>query len=212
MRVIVADDALIVREGLTRLLQEEGHEVVASSPRMEPVLALVALHRPDVVLVDIRMPPTFTDEGLRLAAEIHSRHPAVGVLVLSQYLVAAYATDLLERSPSHLGYLLKDHILDPNLLESALGRVASGGTYVDPLLIAHLIESRGPLAALTDREREVLALIAEGLSDRGIADRLVVSLNTVGTHVRHVFAKLDLPDDPSGNRRVNAVLTYLANA
>jgi DNA-binding NarL/FixJ family response regulator len=212
MRVALADDSLLVREGLARLLEDLGHQVVSRAARADILLAEVAAHQPEIVIVDIKMPPTFKDEGLRAAARIRQRHAAVGVLVLSQYVVPGYVTWLLERSPAQVGYLLKDRILDGAMLQDALHRIAADGTVIDPALVNSLMKSRtasGPLASLSERERQVLGLIAEGLSDRGIAERLVVSLNTVGTHVQHIFAKLGLPDTAADNRRVRATLTWL---
>ncbi|WP_377639136.1 response regulator [Oryzobacter terrae] len=210
MRVIVVEDNLLVRAGLATLLRDRGHEVVALAPGPDPVLALVRTHDPDAVVLDIRMPPTHTDEGLRLAEVVRSRHPGVAVLVLSQYLVASYAAVLLDRSPARVGYLLKDNVLRADVLEGALHRVVAGGTFVDPQLVDLLIRSHSSLDVLSERELEVLRLMAEGLSDRGIAERLTVGLSTVFTHVQHVFAKLDLPAGSSDNRRVRAVVTYLA--
>ncbi len=211
MRVIVVDDSLLVREGLVALLAVRGHDVADVVDNPSAVPALVRAHAPDVVLVDIKMPPTHTDEGLRLAAGIRSAHPGTGVLVLSQYLVASYAALLLDRSPERVGYLLKDNVLRPEVLEDAMRRVATGGTFVDPLLVAGMVQADASLAILSDREREVLGLMAEGLSDRGIAERLTVSLQTVYSHVHHVFAKLELPATSSDNRRVRAVVAYLTS-
>ena len=210
MRLMVVDDNLLVREGLVSLLASRGHEVVGVADNPAAVPALVRARTPDVVLLDIKMPPTFTDEGLRLAAAIRARHPDTAVLVLSQYLVASYAALLLERSPERVGYLLKDNVLKVEVLESAIERVAAAGTFVDPLLVARMVAGDASLDVLSGREREVLSLMAEGLSDRGIAERLTVSLQTVYTHVQHVFAKLDLPATSSDNRRVRAVVAYLA--
>jgi DNA-binding NarL/FixJ family response regulator len=209
MRLMVVDDSLLVREGLVSLLAARGHDVVEVVETPTAVPALVRSRNPDVVLLDIKMPPTFTDEGLRLASELRSHHPATGVLVLSQYLVASYAALLLARSPARVGYLLKDHILQPDVLDSAIGRVAEGGTFVDPMLVERMVTANASLAVLSDRERAVLALMAEGLSDRGIAERLTISLQTVYTHVQHVFTKLDIPAASSDNRRVRAVVAYL---
>jgi DNA-binding NarL/FixJ family response regulator len=214
VRVALADDSLLIREGLAQLLSGLGHQVVIRADRPDRLLADVARHAPEVVLIDIRMPPTHTDEGLRAAAAIRARHPAIGTLVLSQYVVPAYATWLLEHAPARVGYLLKDRITDATALQDALQRVNRGETVIDSELVRSLVRSRdgsGPLAALSERERQVLTLMAEGLSDRGIAERLVISLNTVGTHVRHIFTKLDLPDAPTDNRRVHAVLTWLVS-
>ena len=209
MRVMVVDDSLLVREGLVALLAARGHDVVDVADNPSAVLALVRAGNPDVVLVDIKMPPTYSDEGLRLAAGIRARHPRIGVLVLSQYLVASYAALLLAHSPERVGYLLKDNVLKPEVLDDAISRVAGGGTFVDPVLVAGMVTADSSLHVLSGREREVLGLMAEGLSDRGIADRLTVSLQTVYTHVQHVFTKLDLPATSSDNRRVRAVVAYL---
>jgi DNA-binding NarL/FixJ family response regulator len=211
VRLICVDDNLLVRAGLVTLLGGRGHHVVAVAAGPASVPALVRTHEPDVVLVDIRMPPTHTDEGLQLAVAIRTRHPGVGVLVLSQYLVASYATLLLDRSPERVGYLLKDNVLRAEVLDGAIRRVAAGGTFVDPELVDLLVRSDSSLDVLSEREREVLRLMAEGLSDRGIAQALTVGLSTVYTHVQHVFAKLDLPATPSDNRRVRAVVAYLAS-
>jgi DNA-binding NarL/FixJ family response regulator len=212
MRIAFADDSLLVREGLLRLLEHRGHEVVAQVSGAEVLLAQVAHHLPDVVLVDIKMPPTFTDEGLRAATSIHRHHPGIGVLVLSQYVVVEYATALLANAPTHSGYLLKDRLLDGDALEDAMCRVASGETVIAPELVHALLPSprrTGPVAVLSGREREILSLLAEGLSDRGIAARLFISPNTVGTHIQRIFTKLGLPDSSDVNRRVHAVLTWL---
>ncbi len=210
MRLMVVDDSLLVREGLIALLAARGHEVVGVAENPTAVPALVRASTPDVVLVDIKMPPTYTDEGLRLAAGIRSRHPGIGVLVLSQYVVGSYAALLLAHAPGGVGYLLQDNVLRPDVLETARARIAAGGTFVDPVLVAHMVTADSSLAVLTDRERAVLRLMAEGLSDRGIAERLGVSLHTVYTHVQHVFTKLQLPSTSSDNRRVRAVVAYLA--
>jgi DNA-binding NarL/FixJ family response regulator len=209
MRLMVVDDSLLVREGLVSLLAARGHHVVESIDNPNAVPALVRASAPDVVLLDIKMPPTYTDEGLRLASGIRSHYPEIGVLVLSQYVVASYAALLLAHSPERVGYLLKDNVLRPEVLDHAIAQVAAGGTFVDPVLVAGLVSAASSLQVLSDREREVLGLMAEGLSDRGIAERLTVSVQTVYTHVQHVFAKLDLPATSSDNRRVRAVVAYL---
>jgi DNA-binding NarL/FixJ family response regulator len=212
VRVIVVDDSVIVREGLRRLLEMEGHQVVHVIAEPEHVAAAVTTGRPDVVIVDIRLPPTFTDEGLRIAVALRTSRPALGILLLSQYAVPEYAARLLETGASGTGYLLKERILQPQQLTQSLRRLADGGTVVDPEVVGELLASRQQgslLDGLTDREHEVLRLMAEGLSDRGIAERLFVSLNTVGTHVRNVFRKLDLPAGALDNRRVLAVLALL---
>ncbi len=212
MRVIIVDDSVIVREGLRRLLEAEGHEVVDAIARPEQAASAVAAGRPDVVVLDIRMPPTFTDEGLRVAAELRAAMPGLGILVLSQYAIPEYATRLLENGARGTGYLLKDRILEPLQLSQALQRLAEGGTVIDPDVVGELLASRqadDPLGQLSGREREVLQLMAEGLSDKGIAERLFLSLNTIGTHIQRIFRKLDLPDGAAENRRVLAVLASL---
>ena len=212
MRLILADDSVIVREGLARLLADAGHHIAAVLTRPEPLPAAVAEHHPDAVIIDIRMPPTHTDEGLRAAAGLRARHPQLGILVLSQYIVPEYATRLLAGGERYTGYLLKDRVMEPAQLTAALTRIIHGGTVIDPDLIAMLLRAKtgdGPFGLLTDRETEVLRLIAEGLSDKGVAARLCVSTNTVGTHIRHIFTKLGLSDGDADNRRVLAVLEYL---
>ena len=173
------------------------------------VPTLVRASLPEVVLLDIKMAPTYTDEGLRPAAGSRSHYEGIGVLVLSRYLVASYAALLLARSPERVGYLLKDNVLRPVVLDDAITRLADRGTFVDSALVAHLVSADTSLEVLSDREREVLGLMAEGLSDHGIAERLTLSMQTVYTHVQHVFAKLDLPATSSDNRRVRAVVAYL---
>ncbi len=210
MRVILAEDSLLVREGVSALLRARGHDVVEAVEGPDRVPSLVRAHQPDVVVLDIRMPPTFTDEGLRLAARLRHSHPDVAVLVLSQYVVGGYAAWLLERAPLRAGYLLKDTILRVHVLEDALVRVTSGGTFVDPAVAEALVRGSGGGLGLTERELEVVRLMAEGLSDKGIADRLTLSIHTVATHVQHIFSKLDLPGGVADNRRVQAVVTYLA--
>ena len=212
MRVIVVDDSIIVREGLRRLLESEGHLVVDMVSRPEQVAGAIATGRPDAVILDIRMPPTYTDEGVRIGISLRRTMPKLGILVLSQYAVPEYATRLLETGATGTGYLIKDRVLVPLQLSQALRRLAEGGTVVDPDVVGELLtakRSNDPLDALSERERAVLQLMAEGLSDKGIAERLFVSLNTVGTHVRHIFQKLDLPRSAVDNRRVLAVLVAL---
>ena len=212
MRIVLADDSVILREGLARLLRDEGFEVIAQVGTAQELLAAVDQLSPDLVIVDIRMPPSHTDEGLVAAEELRTRHPAVGVLVLSQYVEAEYALRLLERGERGAGYLLKDRVLDVTEFAAAVRRVGEGGSVVDSALVAQLVArptANGSLGELTKREREVLALMAAGLSDRGIAERLVVTPKTVETHVRHVFAKLDVPRGMAENRRVHAVLAHL---
>jgi serine/threonine-protein kinase len=212
IRLAIAEDSLLVREGLARLLRDAGFDVVGDAVAAEQLLSLVERERPDAVLVDIRLPPTHTDEGLRAAAEIRRRSPSIAVLVLSQYVEAEYALRLLEGEERGIGYLLKDRILDVHQLTDAITRVVDGGVVVDPTLVQQLLERRrrvDPLDELTAREREVLGLMAEGLTDRGIAQRLYVTPKTVETHIRHIFAKLRLPESALDNKRVHAVLAYL---
>jgi DNA-binding NarL/FixJ family response regulator len=212
LRQAIAEDSLLVREGLVRILLDAGFDVVGESATVDELLALVERERPHAALVDIRLPPTHSDEGLRAAAEIRTRLPSVALLVLSQYVEAEYALRLLEGSEQSVGYLLKDRILDVGQLTDAIRRVVAGGVVVDPALVAQLLERRrraDPLYELTSRERDVLGLMAEGLTDRGIAERLYVSPKTVETHIRHIFAKLSLPESALDNKRVQAVLTYL---
>lgn len=214
MRVIVVDDSVIVREGLKRLLEAENHVVVDAVARPERVAAVVATTGPDAVILDIRMPPTYTDEGLLLAASLRATYPGLGILVLSQYAIPEYATRLLRSGARGTGYLLKDRILEPLQLTDALQRLHRGGTVIDPDVVGELLSSGAvgvPLDRLTPRERDVLRLMAQGLSDKGIAERLYLSPNTVGTHVQRVFRKLDLPDGDTRNRRVLAVLTMLTD-
>jgi len=212
VRVVLADDAALLRDGLARLLVGAGIEVAAQTGTATELLAAVEEHNPDVAVVDIRMPPTHTDEGLAAAEEIGRRFPLVGVLLLSQYIEAGYALRLLKGSGERIGYLLKDRVLNLDDFVAALARVAAGETVVDPALVSQLVgraRESSPLDQLTQRERDVLSLMAEGLTDRGISERLFVTPNTVETHVRHIIGKLDLPATPADNRRVRAVLAYL---
>jgi DNA-binding NarL/FixJ family response regulator len=210
MRVVVAEDSVLLREGLTRLLTEAGYQVEAATGDAEEFLREVDAHRPDVVVVDVRMPPTFTDEGLRAALVVRSTWPAVGVLVLSQYVEERYATELLSDRPQGVGYLLKDRVADLTEFLDALERVASGGSALDPEVVAQLLaRSRHPLAALTPRERDVLALMAEGRSNAAIAAELVVSDGAVEKHINSIFGKLGLAPGDRDHRRVLAVLRYL---
>lgn len=208
MRVVIAEDQVLLRAGLARLFVDGGHQVLATCGDAENLLVIVSEHLPDLVVVDVRMPPTFTDEGMRAALAIKQAQPAVGVLVLSQHVEATHAVSLV--SEGGFGYLLKDRVLDVEDFLSAAARVARGGSALDPHVVATLLAPTpsGPLGTLSDREREVLALMAEGLANGGIAQRLVVSERTVEAHVRHVLMKLDLNED-DGHRRVLAVLAHL---
>ena len=215
MRVALADDAVVLREGLARVLAEAGIEIAAQAGTADELLEAVGELHPDVAVVDIRMPPTWSDEGLSVAEEIHRRFPKVGVLLLSQYVEAEYALRLLDEESERTGYLLKERVLDVQDLVRALERVAAGETVVDPALISQLMSrtrEQNPLDQLTAREREVLSLMAEGLTDRGIAERLYLTQNTVETHIRHILAKLGLPATSADNRRVRAVLAFLRSA
>jgi DNA-binding NarL/FixJ family response regulator len=212
MRVVIAEDAAVFREGLVRLLEDRGHEVCAAVGDGEELLAAVAAHRPDVAVVDIRMPPTHTDEGLRAALRLRRDHPETGVLVFSQYIETRYAARLLQGNAAGVGYLLKDRVADVAEFADALARVAAGGTALDPEVVSQLLgagrHARG-LAGLTRREAEVLALMAEGRSNAGIAASLVISAGVVEKHVASIFGKLGLPPAEGDNRRVLAVLRYL---
>ena len=210
MRVVIAEDSVLLREGLTRLLTEAGHDVVAAAGEAEEFLRAVGEHQPDAVVVDVRMPPTFTDEGLRAALVVRSRWPEVGVLVLSQYVEERYATELLSDRPHGVGYLLKDRVADLAEFLEALDRVAAGGSALDPEVVAQLLaRSRHPLAPLTAREREVLTLMAEGRSNAAIAGALFVGDGAVEKHINNIFAKLGLAPADRDHRRVLAVLRYL---
>ena len=212
MRVVVADDVMLTRAGITRLLGEAGVDVVGEAADAENLLREVAAKRPDIALVDIRMPPTHTDEGLVAAQAIRTQHPDVGVLILSQYVEPVFAMRLIEDHPERSGYLLKERVFDIAILIDALRRIAEGDTVIDPTIVSRLVGNqhrRGALAALTAREQEVLAMIAEGLSNRAIADRLYLSERTVEAHVTQIFLKLKLPDSPDRHRRVLAVVAFL---
>jgi DNA-binding NarL/FixJ family response regulator len=211
MRVLIAEDQALLREGLSRLFDSGGHEVVAAVDNADRLRAGVTEHAPDLAVVDIRMPPTFKDEGIRAARWIRDAHPEVGVLVLSQHVEAAGAVDLV--TTGGFGYLLKDRVLDVDDFLEAAQRVASGGSALDPQVVASLVgRERDALGALTDREREVLALMAEGLTNSAIARRLVLTERTVEGHVRNVLMKLDLPEGEDAHRRVLAVIAYLRSA
>ncbi|MGN9911832.1 response regulator transcription factor [Phytohabitans sp. LJ34] len=212
MRVVIADDAVLLREGLVRLLTENGHEVVAAVGDGDSLVAAIEEHRPDISIVDVRMPPNHTDEGLRAAVTARARVPRTPILVLSQYVEVSYADDLLADRAGAVGYLLKDRVAAIAEFLDAVGRVASGGTVLDPEVVSQLLVRRrrdDPLRELTPREREVLALMAEGRSNTAIARILVVSDGAVEKHVRNIFTKLQLPPDEEQHRRVLAVLAYL---
>jgi len=214
-RVVIAEDAALLREGLTRLLEERGHEVCAAVGDGEELLVAAAKHRPDVAVVDIRMPPTHTDEGLRAALALRRDYPGTGVLVFSQYVETSYSAQLLEGGAAGVGYLLKDRVANVAEFTAAIERVAAGGTALDPEVVSQLFRvsrQHGGLATLTPRERQVLALMAEGRSNAAIAAGLVVSGGAVEKHVASIFGKLGLPPDESDNRRVLAVLRYLGGA
>jgi len=210
-RVVLAEDGVLLREGLAGLLERFGFRAVAVVGDAEELKAAVAEHAPDMVITDIRMPPAFTDEGLRAAVELRRAHPGLAVVVLSQYVQHSYAADLLDSGDGRgVGYLLKDRVADIEEFIAALRRVTAGGTVVDPQVISQLVRRRrDPLSALSAREREVLALIAEGHSNAAISRHLVVSEAAVGKHVGNILAKLRLPQTDDTNRRVLAVLTYL---
>jgi DNA-binding NarL/FixJ family response regulator len=212
MRIAIAEDAVMMREGLVRLLADRGHEIVAAVGDADALRTAVDELRPDVVIVDIRMPPTHTDEGLRAALRLRRDHPSVGVLVFSQYVETRYASQLLADNPTGVGYLLKDRVADVADFAAAVTRVGAGGTALDPEVVSQLLRAsrqHDALAALTPREREVLALMAEGRSNAGISEALVITEGVVEKHVASIFAKLGLPATEGDNRRVLAVLRYL---
>ena len=212
LRVVIAEDSVLLREGIARLLEESGFEVAGQAGDGEDLLRKVGAHKPDVAVVDVRMPPTHTDEGLRAAHRIRAEHPDTAVLVLSQYVDEAYALDLLSESTESTGYLLKDRIADIETFTDAVRRVANGGSALDPEVVALLLGRRrreDPLAVLSPREREVLGLMAEGRSNSAMAEALGVSERAVEKHVTSIFSKLDLPPAVADHRRVLAVLTFL---
>src|SRR5919197_883958 len=212
VRVVLADDSVLLREGIARLLEDAGFDVVAQSGTAEDLLRHVGMHKPDVALVDIRMPPTQTDEGLRAAQQIRERYPETGVLVLSQYVEPGYAMELLGENAEGVGYLLKDRVSDVEEFAAAVRRVGEGGSALDPAVVSQLVGRRraqDPLEELTPREREVLELMAEGKSNQAIAERMVITLRAVEKHVTSIFGKLRLPATDQDHRRVLAVLTFL---
>ena len=212
MRVAIAEDSVLLREGLARLLVEAGFDVVGQSPDADDLLLKVRSYLPDVAIVDIRLPPTHTDEGLRAALEIRERQPSIGVLVLSQYVELGLALKLLADSAEGVGYLLKDRIKDVDEFVAAVNRVADGGSVLDPIIVSTLLSRErpnDPVKTLTPREREVLELMASGSSNQGIADKLVITLRAVEKYVSIIFSKLGLPSTGSESRRVLAVLMFL---
>jgi DNA-binding NarL/FixJ family response regulator len=212
VRVVIAEDSVLLREGLARLLADSGFDVVGQAENGEQLLLKVRSYDPDVAIVDIRMPPTHTDEGLRAAHEIRAKHPRTGVLVLSQYVEPGYALELLQDSAEGVGYLLKDRVADVDEFTAAVRRVAEGGSALDPTVVSQLVGRNrrdDPVAALTPREHEVLGLMAEGRSNQGIAERLVITERAVEKHVTSIFGKLRLPAASADHRRVLAVLTFL---
>jgi DNA-binding NarL/FixJ family response regulator len=212
VRVVIADDSPLLREGIASFVRGEGIDVVAEAASPEALLAAVDAHAPDVAIVDIRMPPTQTDEGIQAAHEIRRRHPGMGVVLLSQHVEVGVATQLLAEAPQRLGYLLKDRVTDAADFAGSLRRVAGGGTALDPQVVSGLLAGpgeRGPLHALSTRERQVLELVAEGRSNRAIAERLVITQAAVQKHVSTIFTRLGLPAGQDDDRRILAVLAYL---
>jgi DNA-binding NarL/FixJ family response regulator len=212
VRVVLAEDSVLLREGVARLLEEQGFDIVAQTGTADDLMLKVRSYSPNVVIVDIRMPPTHTDEGLRAAQEIREKHPEVGVLVLSQYVEPTYAMELLAESAEGVGYLLKDRVSNVDEFAAAVRRVGEGGSALDPAIVSQLVGRRrrdDPIDQLTPREREVLEHMAQGRSNQGIAEQLVVTERAVEKHVTSIFGKLRLPHAPEDHRRVLAVLTYL---
>ncbi len=212
MRVVIAEDLALLRDGLQRLLRDNGFEVIAAVADAESLLEQVSAHRPDIAVIDIRLPPGFRDEGLRAALELRRQAPGTSVLMVSQYVEPTYAAELLGDGRGGIGYLLKDRIMDVDEFVDAVTRVAEGGTALDPEVVAELVSSRaedGPLSELTPRETEVLGLMAEGRSNAGIAEALVLTVGAVEKHIANIFGKLGLAQSDSDHRRVLAVLAYL---
>jgi DNA-binding NarL/FixJ family response regulator len=212
MRIVIAEDAAVIRAGLAEILTDRGHEIVAAVGDAEALKDAVAAHRPDVAIVDVRMPPSHTDEGLRAAIAIRRDHPAVGILVFSQYIETRYAADLLATRSGGVGYLLKDRVANVAEFTDAITRIAAGGTALDPEVVRGLLNASrhtSALGTLTAREHDVLALMAEGRSNSAIADHIAVSERAVEKHISNIFAKLGLPPSDSDHRRVLAVLAYL---
>jgi serine/threonine-protein kinase len=215
MRVVIADDEALLREGLARLLDDAGFEVAGRCGDADELLRMVEARRPDIAIVDIRMPPNQGDDGLVAAQEIRRRHPEIGVLVLSHYLDSRYAARLLEQAPERAGYLLKDRVSEVAVISDALRRIHEGECVIDPTIVSRLVtrkRERGPLDELTEREREVLGLVAEGRSNGAIAEHLFLSRKTVDSHISQIFMKLDLRESPDDHRRVLAVLTFLRSS
>jgi DNA-binding NarL/FixJ family response regulator len=212
VRVVIAEDQALLREGLARLFRDGGHHVIATLRDADELLATIERERPDLVVVDIRMPPTYSDEGARAARAIKQLLPEVGVLLLSQHIETAHAVDLVTHGG--FGYLLKDRVLEVGEFLATAERVAAGGSALDPMVVASLVTpaSPGPIGRLSERERDVLELMAQGLANTAIANRLVISERTVEAHIRHILTKLDIGDSEDGHRRVLAVLTYLHSA
>jgi len=213
VRVVIADDNLLIRDGLASLLRDAGVDVVAQTGSADDLLPIIADAKPDVAIIDIRMPPTHTDEGLRAAEEIRSRYPGVGTLILSQHVEVGIATRLLAESPAGVGYLLKDRVTDLEDFTAALQRVAEGGSALDPTVVSQLLrhgrQADDPINSLTPREREVMELVAEGRSNKGIGERLVITERAVQKHVSSIFTKLDLQQSDDDHRRILAVLAYV---
>jgi DNA-binding NarL/FixJ family response regulator len=212
VRVLIADDETLLRDGLARLLEDAGFDVVGRCGDADALLRMVEARRPEIAIVDIRMPPGHGDDGLRAAQEIRRRHPGTGVLVLSHHLDSRYAARLLEDVPERAGYLLKERVSDVAVLVDALRRIGEGECVIDPTIVSRLVarkRARGPLDVLTEREREVLALVAEGHSNAAIGERLFLSHKTIEAHISQIFLKLDLRESPERHRRVLAVLTFL---